>query len=97
MYAARSMTPTVEDRPNIDRELAQSGWQMQSLDELSIFAALGGMFITEEDSRKRIRIQIAARTVPELPVATGGLRMLALEFVTAAVHDRCFAPSFQTV
>ncbi len=54
-------------------------------------------FITDEDYRKHIRINIVSRRLSELAVLTDGLQMLALDFANARVHDRFFAPLFRTV
>jgi Protein phosphatase 2C len=54
-------------------------------------------FLTDDDYRKHLRIEIVTRQVSELAVLTDGLQMLALDFTQARVHDRFFAPLFRTV
>jgi hypothetical protein len=54
-------------------------------------------FITDEDYRERLRIEIVTRRVSELAILTDGLQMLALDFANARVHDRFFAPLFRTL
>jgi hypothetical protein len=54
-------------------------------------------FLTDDDYRKHLRIEIVERAVNELAVLTDGLQMLALDFGQAKVHDRFFAPLFKTV
>lgn len=54
-------------------------------------------FLTEDDYRANLRIEIVNRQVSELAVLTDGLQMLALDFGQAKVHDRFFAPLFRTV
>jgi hypothetical protein len=54
-------------------------------------------FLTDDDYRANLRIEIVERHVSELAVLTDGLQMLALDFSQAKVHDRFFAPLFQTV
>ena len=54
-------------------------------------------FLTEDDYRANLRIEIIERQVTELAVLTDGLQMLALDFAQAKVHDRFFAPLFRTV
>jgi type I restriction enzyme R subunit len=41
MNLAFSMTPEEKARRDIDRQLAECGWQVQSRDEMNISAALG--------------------------------------------------------
>ncbi len=54
-------------------------------------------FLTEDDYRANLRIEIIERRVTELAVFTDGLQMLALNFGQSKVHDRFFAPLFRTV
>ncbi len=54
-------------------------------------------FLTEDDYRQNVHIQIVERTVSEFAVLTDGLQMLALDFIQGRVHDRYFAPLFRTV
>jgi hypothetical protein len=54
-------------------------------------------FLTEDDYRDYLRIEIVGRQITELAVLTDGLQMLALDFGQAKVHDRFFAPLFRTV
>jgi Protein phosphatase 2C len=54
-------------------------------------------FLTDEDYRGHLRIEIATRRISELALLTDGLQMLALDFALARVHDRFFAPLFRTV
>lgn len=54
-------------------------------------------FLTEDDYRDHLRIEIVERQVIELAVLTDGLQMLALDFAQAKVHDRFFSPLFKTV
>jgi hypothetical protein len=54
-------------------------------------------FLTDDDYRKHLRIEIVPRQVSELAVMTDGLQMLALDFKGARVHDRFFEPLFRTV
>ncbi|MDB5352854.1 MAG: Protein phosphatase [Planctomycetota bacterium] len=54
-------------------------------------------FLTEDDYRQNLRIEIVERRVTELAVLTDGLQMLALDFGQAKVHDRFFTPLFRTV
>lgn len=54
-------------------------------------------FLTEDDYRRHLRIEVVERTINELAMLTDGLQMLALDFAQARVHDRFFAPLFGTV
>ena len=54
-------------------------------------------FLTEDDYRKHLRIEIVTRQVSEFAVLTDGLQMLALDFTGSRVHDRFFTPLFRTV
>jgi hypothetical protein len=54
-------------------------------------------FLTEDDYREHLRIEIVERQVTELAVLTDGLQMLALDFTQARVHARFFAPLLNTV
>ena len=54
-------------------------------------------FLTDDDYRKHLRIEVVTRKVSELAVMTDGLQMLALDFKGGRVHERflslCFARS----
>ena len=54
-------------------------------------------FLTDDDYREHLRIEIVARRVRELAVMTDGLQMLALDFKGVRVHNRFFEPLFRTV
>lgn len=54
-------------------------------------------FITEDDYRANLRIEIVKQRVTDLAVLTDGLQMLALDFAHAKVYDRFFAPLFNVV
>ena len=54
-------------------------------------------FLTEDDYRANLRVEIVERQVTELAVLTDGLQMLALDFGQDRVHDRFFAPLFKAV
>ncbi len=54
-------------------------------------------FLSEDDHRQHLRIEIVKRNVSELAVLTDGLQMLALDIAGAKVHDRFFAPLFKAV
>jgi hypothetical protein len=54
-------------------------------------------FLSEDDYRTHLRIEIVERQINDLAVLTDGLQMLALDFAQAKVHDRFFAPLFCTV
>jgi hypothetical protein len=54
-------------------------------------------FLTDEDYRAHLRIEIVPRPVGELALLTDGLQMLALDFAEARVHGPFFAPLFRTV
>ena len=54
-------------------------------------------FLTEDDYRANLRIEVVERQVTELALLTDGLQMLALDFGQTRVHDRFFAPLFQAV
>jgi hypothetical protein len=54
-------------------------------------------FLTEDDYRENLRIDIVERRVNELAVLTDGLQMLALDFTQSKVHGRFFAPLFKAV
>lgn len=54
-------------------------------------------FLTEDDYRQHLRIEIVERPITEMAVLTDGLQMLALDFAQAKVHDRFFAPLFRAV
>jgi Protein phosphatase 2C len=54
-------------------------------------------FLTDDDYRRHLRIDVIPRAVSELALLTDGLQMLALDFTMARVHERFFAPMFQTL
>ena len=54
-------------------------------------------FLSEDDYRQHLRIEIVERFVSELAVLTDGLQMLALDIAGAKVHDRFFAPLFKAL
>ncbi|WP_254510767.1 PP2C family serine/threonine-protein phosphatase [Anatilimnocola floriformis] len=54
-------------------------------------------FLSDEDYRQHLRVEIIPRQVSELAVLTDGLQMLALDLAGARVHDRFFAPLFKAV
>lgn len=54
-------------------------------------------FLTEDDYRANLRIEIIEGRVAELALLTDGLQMLALDLGHAKVHDRFFTPMFQAV
>jgi hypothetical protein len=54
-------------------------------------------FLTDDDYRANLRIEIIDRRLTELAVLTDGLQMLALDFGQAKVHDRFFAPLFRAL
>lgn len=54
-------------------------------------------FLTDEDYRAHLRIEIVPRPVGELGLLTDGLQMLALDFAQARVHSPFFAPLFRAV
>lgn len=54
-------------------------------------------FLSEDDFRQHLRVEIVERHVSELAVLTDGLQMLALDIAGAKVHDRFFAPLFKAV
>jgi hypothetical protein len=54
-------------------------------------------FLTEDDYRANLRIEIVDRRVTELAILTDGLQMLALDLGQSKAHDRFFAPLFRTV
>jgi hypothetical protein len=54
-------------------------------------------FLSDDDFRQHLRVEIVERRVSELAVLTDGLQMLALDIAGAKVHDRFFAPLFNTV
>jgi hypothetical protein len=54
-------------------------------------------FLSEDDYRRNLRIEIVERQVTELAVLTDGLQMLALDIAGAKVHDRFFSPLFGAV
>jgi hypothetical protein len=54
-------------------------------------------FLTEDDYRSHLRVEIVDRQVTEFAVLTDGLQMLALDFGQAKVHNPFFGPLFSTV
>jgi len=54
-------------------------------------------FLTEDEYRANLRIEIIERHVTELAILTDGLQMLALDFSQSKAHDPFFAPLFRTV
>ena len=54
-------------------------------------------FLTDEDYRSHLRIEIVARPVSELALLTDGLQMLALDYAQVQVHGPFFTPLFRTV
>lgn len=54
-------------------------------------------FLSEDDYRDYLRVEILERQIVELAVLTDGLQMLALDITNTKVHDRFFIPLFQTV
>lgn len=54
-------------------------------------------FLSEDDYRANLRIEIVERRVTELAILTDGLQMLALDFGQAKVHDPFFTPLFRTL
>lgn len=54
-------------------------------------------FLSEDNYREHLRVEIVERQVSELAVLTDGLQMLALDMAGSKVHDRFFAPLFKTV
>ena len=54
-------------------------------------------FLSEDDYRQHLRVEIVDRQVFELAVLTDGLQMLALDIAGAKVHDRFFTPLFETL
>jgi hypothetical protein len=54
-------------------------------------------FLTEDDYRVNLRIEIVERQVTELAVLTDGLQMLALNFTQVKVHAPFFTPLFRTL
>jgi hypothetical protein len=54
-------------------------------------------FLTEDDYRQHLRIEVIERPVFELALLTDGLQMLALDFAQTRVHSPFFVPLFRTV
>ena len=54
-------------------------------------------FLTDEDYRAHLRIEVVPRPVQEIALLTDGLQMLALDFAQAQVHGPFFTPLFRTV
>jgi hypothetical protein len=54
-------------------------------------------FLTDEDYRRHLRVEILARKVSDLALLTDGLQMLALDFTMARVHERFFTPLFKAL
>ncbi len=54
-------------------------------------------FLSDDDYRDHLKVNIINRNLSEIAVMTDGLQMLALDFAGARVHDRFFSPLFNTV
>lgn len=54
-------------------------------------------FLSEDDYRHHLRVEVVERHVSELAVLTDGLQLLALDIAGAKVHDRFFAPLFKAL
>ena len=54
-------------------------------------------FLTDADYATRLRFDRLSRPVSRLALLTDGLQMLALDYATAEVHGRFFAPLFAVV
>jgi hypothetical protein len=54
-------------------------------------------FLSEDDYRQHLRVEIVKRHISDLAVLTDGLQMLALDIAGAKVHDRFFAPLFKAM
>ena len=54
-------------------------------------------FLSDDDYRQHLRVEVVERHISELAVLTDGLQMLALDIAGARVHDRFFAPLFKTI
>lgn len=54
-------------------------------------------FLSDDDYRQHLRVEIIEQQVSELAILTDGLQMLALDMAGAKVHDRFFAPLFKAV
>lgn len=54
-------------------------------------------FLTDEDYRDHLHIEIVPRQVDEIALLTDGLQMLALDFAQARVHSPFFTPLFRTL
>jgi len=54
-------------------------------------------FLSEDDYRQHLRVEIVERRISELAVLTDGLQLLALDMAGTKVHDRFFSPLFKAV
>lgn len=54
-------------------------------------------FLSEDDFRQHLRVEVVDRCVSELAVLTDGLQMLALDIAGAKVYEPFFAPMFRAV
>ena len=54
-------------------------------------------FLTDADYPIRLRLDRLSRPVARLALLTDGLQMLAIDYATAEVHARFFAPLFGVV
>ncbi len=54
-------------------------------------------FLSEDNFRHHLRIEIIAQNISELAVLTDGLQMLALDIAGAKAHEPFFAPLFKTL
>lgn len=54
-------------------------------------------FLTDDDYRNHLRIDIILRNINDIAVMTDGLQMLALDFKGSRVHDRFIEPLFRTI
>ena len=75
---------------------AESGYELAFWPDNGEYAN-STRFLTDDDYRKHLRIEVVAQQVDELAVMTDGLQMLALDFKGARVHGRFFEPLFRTV
>jgi hypothetical protein len=54
-------------------------------------------FLSEDDYRQHLRVEILERYVSELAILTDGLQMLALDIAGTKVHNGFFAPLFKAI
>jgi hypothetical protein len=54
-------------------------------------------FLSDDDYRQHLRVEIENRNISELAILTDGLQMLALDLTGAKVHERFFAPLFRAL